>query len=423
MKRALGRGLCAATFLGLALLAAAPDAAAHSSGHTHNRFYPVHHLDNPRIITSPASGDTYLPGETITVYVPWGRTVSGRCIQVHSVGTVELEMTVGGVTRTLTGRYENRRNRYGSGFDGTWLYFDYVVQAGDRDTDGVSLAEDALSSPSTIRGVVCGGFSTFELSADLHGFGAQSGHKVDTPAPTFSGVTGPSVTFYEGASVNYRLPQVANADAAHNVSYSVTSARSLPTGYSLNTSTATITGSYASALARNNYTLRATDGFNRTADLAFTLEVSAGAGIESIAITSSPGADKTYGKVAPFGTNDNITVRVDFTHRLTLVQSSVCLNIQIGSNNRQVCNPSHSTSDSSRWDKIDFSYAVQTSDWDGDGISFPTNPMGTGKTGGLRFRLVGTGGGRDNRVTRDFGPTLDDPNHKVRGQQPRRASA
>ena len=91
------------------LLAAAPDAAAHTGGsRLHNLTHP-HHLNNPRIITSPASGDTYLPGETITVYVPWGRTLTGTCIQIHSVGTVELEMTIGGVTRTLTGRYENRR--------------------------------------------------------------------------------------------------------------------------------------------------------------------------------------------------------------------------------------------------------------------------------------------------------------------------
>ena len=422
MKRAVGRCLCAAALLGLALLAAAPDAAAHIGGSAlHNLTHP-HHLNNPRIITSPASGDTYLPGETITVYVPWGRTLSGTCIQIHTVGTVELEMTVGGVTRTLTGRYENRRNRYGSGFDGTWLYFDYVVQKGDRDTDGVSLPEDALSSPGTtgssIRGVACGDFigTSFELSTDLHGFSNQSGHKVDTPAPTFTGVTAPDIIFYAGGSVNYRLPQVANAAAAHNVSYSVTSARSLPTGYTLNASTATITGSYGSALARQSYTLRATDGFSRTADLTFHLQVSAEAGIESISITSNPGADKTYGKVAPFGTNDTITVRVDITHRLTTVlASNVCLDIRIGSNTRQVCNPSYSTSDSSRWDKLDFSYTVQADDWDGDGISFLTNPMGAGKIGGLRFRL--TGGGTDNRVNRNFASIPDDANHKVRGQQ------
>ena len=262
--------------------------------------------------------------------------------------------------------------------------------------------------------MACGSFSTFELSTDLHGFGDQSGHKVDTPAPTFTGVTGPAVLFYAGGSVNYRLPQVANADAAYNVSYSVTPA--LPTGYSLNASTGTITGSYGSALAQQNYTLRATDGFNRTADLTFSLEVSADAGIESISITSNPGADKTYGKVAPFGTNDTITVRVDFTHRLTTVLGSrVCLNIRIGSNTRQVCNPSSYTSDSSRWDKLDFSYAVQASDWDGDGISFRTNPMGAGKDGGLRFRITGVG--TDNRVNRSFASIPDDANHKVRGQQ------
>ena len=340
MKRALGRGLCAATFLGLALLAAAPDAAAHSSGHTHNSFFRVHQLDTPRIVSSPASGDTYWPGETITVLVPWGRTRSGHSMSINTIGTVELTITVGSVTRKLTGRWEDRERRYGLGNTSfRRLYFDYVVRKGDRDTNGVSLAENALSSPdssgSGIQGTAGGGFIQFELSKDLHGFGDQSGHKVDTPAPTFSGVTGPSVTFYAGGSVNYRLPQVANAADAHNVSYSVTSARSLPTGYSLNASTATITGSYGSALARNNYTLRATDGFSRTADLTFTLEVSADAGIESIAITSNPGTDKTYGKVAPFGANDTITVRVDFTHRLTTVlPSRVCLNIRIGSNNR-----------------------------------------------------------------------------------------
>ena len=419
MKRAPGRGLCAAAFLGLALLAAAPDAAAHSSGHTHNRLFPVHQLDTPRIVSSPASGDTYLPGETITVYVPWGRTLSGHSMSINTIGTVELTITVGSTTRTLTGKWEDRERRYGFGNTSfRRLYFDYVVRKGDRDTNGVSLAENMLnpSGTSTIWATAGGGFTLFEVSKDLHGFSDQSGHKVDTPAPTFTGVTAPAVLFYAGGSVNYRLPQVANAADAHSVSYSVTSARSLPTGYTLNASTATITGSYGSALARQNYTLRATDGFNRTADLTFSLEVSADAGIESISITSNPGADKTYGKVAPFGTNDTITVRVDLTHRLTTVlASSVCLDIRIGSNTRRTCSPSYSTSDSSRWDKLDFSYAVQAGDWDGDGISFPTNPMGAGKIGGLRFRL--TGGGSDNRVNRNFASIPADPNHKVRGQQ------
>ena len=416
MKRAPGGSLRAAALLGLALVtafAAAPAAAQN--------------LQRPVVTSSPASGSTYYPGETIVVQV---RPRSSPWVSITSAASPTLGLNVGGSVKSLSGDLQVRRFSYTyydtdlrenvtRSRETNVLEFRYTVQKGDRDTDGVSVAANALGGGNigaNVGGSSFGGGTWYpNLSKNHSAMSAQADHKVDTPAPTWSGVTAPAVLFYAGGSVNYRLPVVANAAAAHNVSYSVTSARPLQTGYTLNASTATITGSYASALARQNYTLRATDGFNRTADLVFTLEVSADAGIESIAITSNPGADKTYGKVAPFGTNDTITVRVDLTHRLTLVQSSVCLNIRIGSNTRQVCNPSYSTSDSSRWDKLDFSYAVQAGDWDGDGISFPTNPMGAGKDGGLRFRR--TGGVADNRVNRNFGPTPADPNHKVRGEQ------
>ena len=76
-------------------------------------------------------------------------------------------------------------------------------------------------------------------------------------------------------------------------------------------------------MAQTTYTLRATDGFSRTADLAFTLAVINEPGLEKIEITSSSGADRTYGKVAPFGSNDNITVRVSFTHDLISVRGAM----------------------------------------------------------------------------------------------------
>ena len=241
---------------------------------------------------------------------------------------------------------------------------------------------------------------------------AQS--RADYPAPSFSGVTAPAVIFYVAASVNYRLPPVANADDVYNVTYSVTPA--LPSDFSLDSSTATITTRQAispSALAQTTYTLRATDGFSRTADLAFTLAVINEPGLEKIEITSSPGADRTYGKVAPFGSNDNITVRVSFTHDLISVRGSdACLTIRIGSNNRRVCNPGHT--DRSR--TLDFSYAVQASDWDHDGISFPTNPMGAGRHSSLQWRR-GPVSDPSEYVNRNFASTPDDANHKVRGQQ------
>ena len=411
----------------LAAFAAAPEAEAHvgnsHAGTTHTDSFSIyrrgHQLDNPRIVSRPASGDTYWPGETVTVLVPWG-WANQASISVNSVGTVHLVLSVGNTTRTLTGKWEDRERRYGLGNTSfRRLYFDYVVRKGDRDSDGVSLAEDALSSPgraeSGIRGTSGTSFRQFELQKLLHGFGNQAGHKVDTPAPSFSGVSGPTVTLYTGGSVNYRLPKIANADEAYNVSYSVTPA--LPTGLALNTSTAAITGSHSSEAARGNYTLRATDGFGRRADLTFTLAVSADVGIESISITSNPGTDKTYGKNGDFGTNDTINVTVDFTHRLdTVLTDRLYLDIRIGSHTRRASNPTFDRTDSNRWDKLFFSYAVQEGDWDGDGISFPANPMGAGKIGGFRFHTAGRGGG-DNRVNRNFGAVPDDPGHKVRGRQ------
>ena len=408
----------------LAGVAFAHAAVAHvGADATHQRIYNPHNLDQPRIVSRPASGDTYYPGETITVYVPWGRTLTRQSISVNSVGTVQLVLTVGGAQRTLTGIWEDRSARYGPAFTIRRLYFDYVVQAGDRDTDGVSLAENALSSPgnaeSGVRGTAGSSFRQFELEKALHGFGAQSGHKVDTLAPSFAGVSSPSLVLYScGAfddcgSASHRLPTLSNAAAAHNVRYSVTPERPLPSGLVLNSSTATITGSHSAASARQSYTLRATDGFNRTADLTFYLEVRDDVGIESITVTSNPGSDKTYGKNGDFGTNDTIIARVDFSRNIgSIIRSNVCLNIRIGSNTRRVCNPTGAT----RQDKLDFSYAVVEGDWDGDGISFPANPMGAGKSGYLRFYRAGIGGG-DNRIDRSFGAVLDDPNHKVRGRQ------
>ena len=353
MKRAVGRGLCAAAFLGIALVAAfaaAPAAAQDSCTSC---------LLRPVVTSTPASGSTYLPGETITVQV---RPRNSPWVAITSADSPTLGLNVGGSVKSLSGTLQSRQYSYTvydheqrqdvtRSRDTNVLEFSYTVQKGDRDTDGVSVAANALGGGfigANVGGSSFGGGTHRPNISKTHSaMSAQSGHKVDTPAPTWTGVTGPDIIFYAGGSVSYRLPRVANAAAAHNVSYSVTSARPLPTGYTLNASTGTITGSYGSALARQSYTLRATDGFNRTADLTFHLQVSAEAGIESISITSNPGADNTYGKVAPFGTNDTITVRVDITHRLTTVlASNVCLDIQIGSNTRRKCNPSYSTSDS-----------------------------------------------------------------------------
>ena len=59
---------------------------------------------------------------------------------------------------------------------------------------------------------------------------------------------------------------------------------------------------------------------------------------------------------------------------------------------------------------------MQASDWDRDGISFPTNPMGAGRHSSLQWRR-GPVEDPSEYVNRNFASTPDDANHQVRGQQ------
>ena len=79
----------------------------------------------------PASGDTYQFGEAIRVEVVFDRAVTVS-------GNPQLALTIGSATRA-------------AGFVGgsdtgiTTLSFEYVVQAADRDLDGIGIAADALA--------------------------------------------------------------------------------------------------------------------------------------------------------------------------------------------------------------------------------------------------------------------------------------
>ena len=84
---------------------------------------------------SPAKGDTFERGERVQVEVRFDRAV-------RATGTPRVALTVGTQTRYATF----------ASWGGLSLYFDYTVQAGDRDEDGISIAANALTlSGGTIR--------------------------------------------------------------------------------------------------------------------------------------------------------------------------------------------------------------------------------------------------------------------------------
>ena len=119
---------------------------------------------------------------------------------------LRLGLTVGSSVKSLSGTLQSRQYSYTvydheqrrnvtRSRDTNVLEFSYTVQKGDRDTDGVSVAANALSGGfigANVGGSSFGGGTHRPNISKTHSaMSAQSGHKVDTPAPSYAGVLGP----------------------------------------------------------------------------------------------------------------------------------------------------------------------------------------------------------------------------------------
>ena len=94
------------------------------------------YLDNH---VPPPSGDTYVLGEIVRVWVEFDRdvTVTGRPLVALTIGSQTRHATYSGYSTLIVP---------GGGMvvDEDVLSFDYLVQATDRDEDGVSIPANAL---------------------------------------------------------------------------------------------------------------------------------------------------------------------------------------------------------------------------------------------------------------------------------------
>ncbi len=135
--------------------------AADSSWRVNGRLTPV-----PRPVVNlweefPAKGSTYTRHERININVSY-------TVAVAVTGTPELTLNLGTGTRQLA--MVSHRGR--------GLSFEYVVQAGDVDADGISVSANALSLPSgaTIRAAA----DTSVVASLTHdSLPASAAHKVD----------------------------------------------------------------------------------------------------------------------------------------------------------------------------------------------------------------------------------------------------
>ena len=130
-------------------------------------------------MTSTAATDnTYRLGETIEITVTFDTEVTVDT----TGGTPEIELVLNG-----TGSAEFRAAEYSSGSGGTALVFDYTVQLGDKDDDGIWLRESTL----VLRGGTISAAADTTVAATLTYAqpGTQTEHKVNgTPAIVTDGV-------------------------------------------------------------------------------------------------------------------------------------------------------------------------------------------------------------------------------------------
>ena len=156
---ALTRALRAAAVLLAAAWASAPsEAAAQSEPRSINAV----------TISSPAAGDTFKRGETITVTVNWNRDINNQ----NSCGwanPLRLEVQIGSTIRNF------RCPTGGIAIYGRDHPFSYVVQAGDLDADGISIAAGAIVGGTWWAP----GLNPISTDLGAHAITNSANHKVD----------------------------------------------------------------------------------------------------------------------------------------------------------------------------------------------------------------------------------------------------
>ncbi|MCQ4163084.1 Ig-like domain-containing protein, partial [Roseomonas sp. GC11] len=125
-------------------------------------------------VTLPANA-TYKIGDTLELRLTFSESV------LLAGGTPQLALDIGGTTRQAL---------YTSGAGTTELVFQYTVQSGDLDADGIALGSLALSG-ATLRDAA-GNDATLTLPAT----GSTAGILVDGVAPTISSVAVPADDTY-----------------------------------------------------------------------------------------------------------------------------------------------------------------------------------------------------------------------------------
>ncbi len=158
------------------------------------------------ITSDPGEDDTYDTGNKIEVTVTFSENVDVPRVKKARTSThgLYLELDIGGVARVA--KYKS--------ISGKNVVFDYTVQAGDSDEDGISIGANKLYLDG---GVIKDSAGNNPISATLHklpldavvshgALAADSGHKVAGSSSPVN-IGGPTIIRYKENSVSYIDPE------------------------------------------------------------------------------------------------------------------------------------------------------------------------------------------------------------------------
>ena len=155
-------------------------------------------------VSRVSADGTYNLGETISLNVVFNAAVT-------VTGTPQLALEIGTDTTP--------RANYASGSGTETLQFDYEVVAGDEDTDGIGVPEDALTLNG---GTISAGGTPANVtlgSASFSGILVDGGPAVVVTAPT---VTGVALTSDPGTDATYAIDDAVNATVTFSAAVDIT---------------------------------------------------------------------------------------------------------------------------------------------------------------------------------------------------------
>ena len=384
---------------------------------THEAVAGEHKVDGsaispPRILygafgiyaTAPAEFGSYGRGETIEVTV-----LLDRHVEVSGEPQVELEVG----TRTRQASFRELFSRGANVF----LFFEYVVQEEDSDSDGIGVPANAVKlngGTITLKGT--------SAHADLTHGSTTIRSNVDGSAVTTPAVTGVIISWQPASGGSYGFGEPILTGACFSGGIRVSGAPEMALQIGVQRRQATYWASTFASCAGFRYRVQAgdvdedgvsipgnslgqrggsivlagdgtvaadltheaaipTDGLDRRVDGRHVVAPR----VTSVSFTGDPGGGDTY------GAGETVGVRVAFDKVLT-VSGEPRLHVRVGARSREAIFARQELSDAIRYDDIfllRFEYTVQPGDLDADGISIAANAL---DLNGGSLKLMGSPG-------------------------------